>query len=97
MSMPSVFQMDLLTDGVATVLPKPNSLTFRSLFQSITQYSLTYTAAHFSNESKQYRHKLSRHADFTSSNDFVHTYLAFFTRLQCFDAVGWAAGRASGL
>jgi len=26
----------------------------------------------------------------------VHLYL-FFCILQCFDAVGWAAGRASGL
>ena len=29
--------------------------------------------------------------------DFNRYYVSIFSGLQCFDAVGWAAGRASGL
>ena len=29
--------------------------------------------------------------------EFFQVWLYFFLCLQCFDAVGWAAGRASGL
>jgi len=33
----------------------------------------------------------------TTSRIFVLNFYVYFYDLQCFEAVGWAAGRASGL
>ena len=47
------------------------------LSKSITQHSLTYSDMQFSTESTQ--HKLSRHADFTTSINFIPRFLTFFS------------------